>query len=375
MMQDIYKGIENIIKLELLLKSRNYKNILLVTGKQSFDNVKSIFEPYLNTVKIIRYSNFSENPKSEDIYKGINFYNHNKCEAIIAIGGGSVLDMAKLISAYHDVSKNLESWIKENRIGDSPCELIAIPTTAGTGSESTQFAVVYIDGIKYSVEHPHILPSLVFLIPELVFSMPEYLSAVTGVDALCQAIESLWSVNSTIESRNLSQQALKLIWNNLPQAVNKKDKEARENMLLASNLAGQAINITKTTGPHALSYGFTTYCNLPHGHAVALFLPFFVKLHMNINSSNCNDKRGEEWVLSIMHSIAGELSVEFENLPNKIADFLKLCNINIHFVDLNISENLFEKAIKGISYERLKNNPVSIDELTIKSIYHSDFNK
>ena len=152
-------------------------------------------------------------------------------------------------------------------------KLIAIPTTSGSGSEATHFAVVYVGGEKFSVAHPiYMLPNVVVLNPSLTYSMDSYQTALSGVDAFAQAMESYWSVNSTEESKKYSIEALELIIEHLPLAVNYNDN-SRDIMLHAANLAGKAINIAKTSGAHAISYVLTSKFNIPHGQAVALTLP------------------------------------------------------------------------------------------------------
>jgi alcohol dehydrogenase class IV len=159
-----------------------------------------------------------------------------------------------------------------------PC--IAIPTTAGTGSEATHFSVVYKNKVKFSVADPRMIPATVILNPALTAQMSPYQTACTGMDALAQGIESYWAVGATGESWEYAEKAIRQAWLFLEKAVKNPDTESRQNMLEAAYWSGRAINISKTTLCHALSYSLTSYFGYPHGHAVALLLPAVFELHL-----------------------------------------------------------------------------------------------
>lgn len=188
---------------ELLIED-SPKSIFLVTGNKSYEKsgAKFFIENILDGFNFIRFSDFSENPKIEDVEKGINIFLENSCDYLVSVGGGSVLDMAKLINIGHD-KKNLKDLAtNKTKISSFGKKLIAIPTTSGSGSEATHFAVVYVGGEKFSVAHPiYMLPNVVVLNPSLTYSMDSYQTALSGIDAFAQAMESYWSVNSTEESK------------------------------------------------------------------------------------------------------------------------------------------------------------------------------
>ena len=204
----------------------------------------------------VRFSGFTSNPLYRDAEAGARAFGAAKCNALVAIGGGSSIDTAKCI--------------KHILRADIP--FLALPTTAGTGSEATRFAVVYRNGEKLSVADPALLPDCVILAPETLRTLPLYQKKCTLLDALCQAIESWWAKNATPESIGYARQAIGLILGNLDGHL-KNEEKGNENMLEAAHLAGRAINITTTTAPHAMSYKLTTLYQLPHGHSVALCLP------------------------------------------------------------------------------------------------------
>lgn len=376
MIQDVKIGSNSVSYFKNFLSDNLPKSIFLVTGKDSFFNsgAHNKLEPILRPYKYCHFHDFEENPKVEDVERGIELFETNKCDLIVAVGGGSVIDMAKLVNIFHSEKGDISPYILTAETKDAVVPLVVFPTTSGTGSEATHFAVVYVRRKKYSVANNLLLPDLVIIDSSFTFSTSPYLTAVTGLDAFSQAIESFWSVNSTEESRSYSLEAAKIIWENLPSAVNENNIEAKQLMSMASHLAGKAINIAKTTAPHALSYGFTTNLKIAHGHAVSLFLPFFMDYHTKVSEENCNDVRGMNWIKETMLKISKVLDVETEQLASETLRFINSCNISIDYGELNISGQLFEKSIGDVNEERLKNNPVNVDQRILKDLYKSKFN-
>ena len=179
---------------------------------------------------------------------------------VVSIGGGSTIDVGKYVSHILGVPHK------------------AIPTTAGTGSEVTKYAVFVKSGRKYSFEGEHLIPEKYELRPELIVSLPRIHTIASGLDALSQAIESWWSPKSTKESREYSVKASHLVTANLYESTKNPDNEfLRMNMLKAANYSGRAINITRTSICHALSYPITIKLGIPHGIACAMHLPIFMR--------------------------------------------------------------------------------------------------
>lgn len=335
------------------------KRVFIIHGNMSFEKsgarseLKTIFENF----SVFEYCNFSLNPKLEDALVGQSLFIENKCDIILCVGGGSVIDMGKLIK-YMLIKNNTYSNLK----------LIAVPTTAGTGSEATQFAVVYINGIKDSFESKELLPNFSIIDSDLLEGQSKYQMAVSGFDAFSQAIESMWSINSNSESLIYAEEALFLLWNNLLNAIN-GDIIAKHAISKGANLAGKAINITKTTAPHAFSYSFTSSFGLPHGHAVALFLPFFINIHKQIQVENCLDKRGVPHVINIIQRIAEIIKVDFNLIENEVINYINELGLSINFKNLNISFEDYSIAIKHVNIDRLKNNPLEISFKYFELIY------
>ena len=244
---------------------------------------------------------------------------------------------------------------------------IAIPTTAGTGSESTHNAVMYYDGAKQTVTNDGVLPDYAVLEPSVLKTLPLYQKKCTMMDALCQGIESWWSVNSTEESYEYSRKAIELIMANWRKYIFDNDNEAAANIMLAANYGGRAINITATTAPHAMSYKITSLYKLPHGHAVAVCLPE-VWQYMVGHSQNCRDSRGRDYLIQIFNNIAKAMG--FEHASEAILYFRSMMK------EMELENPVSEKKIddliilaSSVNPVRLKNNPVRIDDNIAYSLY------
>jgi alcohol dehydrogenase class IV len=206
-----------------------------------------------------------------------------------AVGGGTVIDLANVISIA--LSNNCEKAeeVLFNKELQNQLDLLFIPTTAGTGSEATSFAVVYKDKIKYSVDNQSLLPGVVVLDPLLLRSLPETVLNATVLDALAQAIESAWARGGGARSREYSFDAIRLIRDNL-ETEHPFDIDRLANLQMGSHLAGKAINISRTTLPHSISYPMTSHFGIAHGVAVFLTLPRVAALNYHAPSNPLLEK-------------------------------------------------------------------------------------
>ena len=240
--------------------------------------------------------------------------------------------------------------------------LVAIPTTAGSGSEATHFAVIYDDdNQKHSVANQGLLPTLTILNYSLSYKLRPYLKAVCGLDAFAQAIESYWSVQATEESRKYSLQALDLIYNNLRKSVHDSDLEAHKKMVEGSNLAGKAINIAKTTACHALSYYFTSKFGLAHGHAVSLTLGRVYEFNYQ-KAHSLKDLKA----LGIFEDLNEILS--FDSSPSDgINSFISSIGIETDLQKLSIEID-YNDVIDNVNLERMKNNIFLLTNEDIKNL-------
>lgn len=189
-----------------------------------------------------------------------------KYKTLISRGGGSTIDVGKWVAAKYGLKH------------------IAIPTTAGTGSEVTPYCVLSVNVEKRTFTEDRFIPDGYVLDPRLVTTLPRLHTLASGLDALSQALEAKWSKNATPESNQWANTAIDLIPKNLVKSLNHpEDLTARMNMLLGANFSGRAITITKTNVCHALSYPLTMWYNIPHGLACALSLSYFAKKALNLD--------------------------------------------------------------------------------------------
>lgn len=367
MKQHHFVGESSILNLSEIIQNYAPKSILLVRGKKSFESCgakEAIIQSISSGIKLIEFYDFSENPKVEDLERGLKFLQENPCDLIIGIGGGSVLDMSKLIRFFHSYEGEM-TGMEFVRFTTFLLPLIAIPTTAGTGSETTHFAVLYKNKVKYSVTHNDMQPDIAIVDPSFTYHSPKYLTACTGFDALAQGIEAYWNVNATENSDKYAMRAIKLLWSNLPIAVNTPTKKSRDKVSEGAYWAGRAINITKTTAPHALSYPFTTYYHYPHGHAVALTFPFFICYNFIEEEHFLSEKL----VFSNFHKKM-EYLYSVLDMKDKHDAYTKLNNYLLNIALMAELPTNYDpvKILENINIQRLKNNPRSLSNEDIQDL-------
>ncbi|AEV29395.1 alcohol dehydrogenase, class IV [Sphaerochaeta pleomorpha str. Grapes] len=360
--QTIILGDKHCQKLKSILHQHSAKRFLLVCGS-SFQTlpIAHAFESLGIPYSI--FNSFGSNPKYEDIVKGVDFFRSESCDFIVAVGGGSCLDVAKCIKLFSSLepgSMYLKQEYKENSI-----PLLAIPTTAGTGSESTRYAIIYYRGEKHSVVHESLVPAYAILEPSVLEGLPLYQKKCTMLDAFCQAVESWWSLSATDESKAYAKKAVVLFLNHYAEFL-ANYSEGNEGMLLASNWAGQAINITQTTAPHAMSYKLSSLFSLPHGHAVALCFPV-VWQYMLENLEASNKDRGEKYFEHLFNEIASTMGFSYP--LQAITWFEKLLeNLGIT-PPIDPDSSVLPKLVKSVNLDRLKNSPVGMDSETLERLY------
>jgi len=356
----LFREIEEV---KTILEANGFERVFFVCDQSAYvgSGADTALEPVLQGLSSIRFSEFELNPKIEDIQKGVDQFRSFNPDLVIALGGGSAIDVAKAIAfvgGFQDGSAN-DLILNQRDSNGSTVPILAIPTTAGTGSEATHFAVVYIENEKHSLASQCILSKYVVLDYRLTKSLPKHVTAASGLDALCQSIESLWSVGGTDESRSYAADALKLAWNSLEQVTNNPKDEFRKSISEASYLAGKAINISKTTGPHALSYKLTSDLGVPHGFAVGVFLAPFLLYNSKVTPNDCNDVRGSSYSKEQIDHILEVTQCQDENeFCQKFLRLLKQIGAPVFLSDIGISTaEEVEQFVGKANFQRLSNNP------------------
>ncbi|MCI8948731.1 MAG: phosphonoacetaldehyde reductase [Lachnospiraceae bacterium] len=366
MEQTILTASKNYPELDRYLQQHHFKTVLVVCDSslplleinQYFDEAG----PRLS-IQFIKFHHISPNPQYESVVEGVAVFHQNHCDSIIAVGGGSAMDVAKCIKLYSHMDPEL-NYLQQEIIPNT-IELLAVPTTAGTGSEATRYAVIYLNGEKQSITDESCIPNTVLFDASALKTLPEYQRKSTMMDALCHGIESFWSVNSTEESQAFSKKAIRLILENKDSYL-RNESSGNEAMLHAAYIAGKAINITQTTAGHAMCYKMTSLYGISHGHGAALCVaelwPYMVQ-----NSSNCIDIRGEGYLNHIFNQIAASMGCA--SIEEGIQFFRRL--LVTMKLDAPIPKHSdYSLLSQSVNPIRLKNNPVRLERKDIDNLYH-----
>ena len=351
------------------INDTGFKKIFVLCGKKSFvtSGAEIFFKEMLSNKETQLFYKSSELPILEELIDIINAIKVFKPDLILAVGGGAVIDYAKIANVV-DVREDLADLIVNYSypFKQKYTKLAVIPTTAGSGAEITSNAVIYVDGIKHSFESELLLPDNFFLIPKFLMSAPNKIKASAGFDALAQALESLVSKKSNDQSVEYASKSLRISINSYISFIKDPNLKNATEMSIASNLAGKAISISKTTAPHAASYPFTSLFNISHGHAVGLFFESFFKFsYDNLNRSETTFDLKQRF--DLIFNLFDVRNIN--DFSNKITLIKKQANLidNLETLNIDIKQSS-EKIIKGINLLRLGNNPVKIDGKDIISI-------
>ncbi len=358
------------------------KRALVVTGGKSARRMGALqkVEDSLKKmgVKTILFEGVEANPALEMIKRGTSLTKEEQCQIIVGLGGGSPMDVAKGIAVSSTNPGPFTQYLGRNKLKKSPLPVIAIPTTAGTGSEVTPYAVFTIttDGKhrKKIMADDFIFPKVALVDPELTLSLPPSVTADTGIDALSHAIEGLISNNSQWLSDHLAVRAIKLLSTHLPEVVrNPQDIETRGRVLYASLLAGMVIAQTGAILVHGMSYRLTTDLNLPHGRACAILLPWVCEFNLEgipakLTSLAKSLSLGED-----VKNLSQEEAVEC--VVNRIRDLVLQVGLPQDLKSRKIEESLIEDLAGEVMQDKRKlaNNPRQVTLKEVIEIYRKAF--
>lgn len=333
----VYNNKEFINQFIDIVKANSPSSVLFICSSEydRYGYKKALDKECINSVS---FTEFEPCPERSSVYKGVECFNQNDCDFIIAVGGGSAIDVAKAIKLF----------------AETDVKILAVPTTAGTGAEVTRFSVLYENGDKNSVRSWDIIPEYQVFDYTTLESLPYIQRVVTGLDAFVHALEAYWSLDATDESRMYSVEALRLFNENY-KAYLLDDKTTYYNMMKCSELAGRAINIAQTTAAHAFSYKLHKIKGFYHGQAVAVSLVYIWK-YMFFHA----DDRMKA-LLNEVERISGYTPGTLENL---------LRDLNL-LDDLTMNKAEFEETVNGVDASRLSNHPMKLTSDDIRNIYAS----
>ena len=276
----------SIFSLSQLFRSKQIDTVLLITDQsiRSFGLCTPLEKDLEdNGIRCVVYDKTVPNPTSDNVEEALALYHQHHCQALIGFGGGSSIDCAKATGARiarpHKSLAKMEGILK---VLKKIPPLVAIPTTAGTGSETTLAAVIVDSRTrhKYPINDFPLIPRYAVLDPYLTKTLPASLTATTGMDALTHAVEAYIGNSTTKETRTDATQAIALIFMNLAKAVNDPgDLDARKNMLEAAFLAGNAFSQSYVGYVHAIAHSLGGKYNIPHGYANAVILPMILEAY------------------------------------------------------------------------------------------------
>lgn len=306
------------------------------------------------------FSDVSPNPDVKEVDACASILREKKLDFVIALGGGSVLDLAK---AAATLCLTTDSVTKYHGTGVAVPEehlpIIAVPTTSGTGSEVTCVSVLtdHSNGKKSPIVSNGFYPDYAIIDPELTYSMTPYITACTGIDVLSHALEGYWSKGNQPVCDALAIHALDLVFTYLARAFKDgQDKEAREKMCEASVIAGLAFTLPKTTSSHACSFPLTNIHNIPHGEACGLTLDYFARI---------ND-------IPRVQSLAKKLGFESVSaLADGIATLKKEVKLRTDLKDFNLTDAQIQELVTISRHPNLYNNPVEITDEMLEKMYRS----
>lgn len=306
---------------------------------------------YLKQFNIVIFDNIRPNPRFEDMITGAELFKKEGCDFMIAAGGGSPMDTAKMIRlmATNDISKALSEPMENNDI-----KALFIPTTSGSGSEATKSSVFYLNETeKFSVANYDFIPDYVLFDASLLATLPPYQKKATCLDALCHAIESYTSKKANDESRKYAKRAIELFLKNRDAYI-KNEQSGNEGMLEASFYAGKAINITGTTAPHAMCYSITMNCNTAHGHSVAACLYRLWEYAL--------EKDYPESLTALARIMGGSTAEDGYRIFSEVYNSFEL-------PQPRIDEGRLEEFAAKVKPEKLASNPIPLSFEEIKEIY------
>jgi alcohol dehydrogenase class IV len=340
--QQIISGAGSLIQLASVIKKKDIDVVAVITDATLMK--LNLLQPLINglekeNIKYLVYDGVMPNPTIQSVEEGLKLYNKNSCQCVIGFGGGSSIDCAKIVAAR---ASNPNQYVKQMRglfkIKKPTVPLITIPTTAGTGSETTIAAVITDTEThaKFAVTDKKLMPSIVVMDPDLTIGLPSHITSTTGMDALTHAVEAYIGLHGTPFVNKNAEDAVRLIFANLEDVY--KDgslKDARNNMLWASYYGGAAFTRASIGYVHAIAHNMGGLYGVPHGLANAIILPYVLEF----SRKNCKKKLAK---LTIVGGIGSEKE-STDKLSIKFIEHIKRMNAN-----MNIPQTIKELQEKDI---------------------------
>lgn len=343
-------------RLNEFVEEYDYERIVVAaSGSQVENGVVNLIESLLGDKVRQVVTGIEANPTLGNVESIVSAMYEHDAHAVIAAGGGSVMDASKAAAAAYMQGIEIEALFGHKDFSEA-LPVIAIPSTSGSASEVTPSSVISDkeNELKVPLSGPGLYPKLAIVDPELTFTCPPHVTAVSGIDVICHALDCLGSSKNNPISDALAIRAAKLAFENLSTAFDEpENREARKNMSLASVLAGMAFSQTGTTASHAMSYYLTSHFDVPHGEACAFSLDEWFVINAKANPELHHHAR------DIGFEDADHLSIRFNDLKRKVGLRLTLDELGIN---RNHIENIAEESLKQAN---MKNNIAQLGKTEI----------
>ncbi len=348
----IHFGVDKIMQLDEILCSLDTKKAVIICDP-FFENYGKDLK--VNFKKIVGiFCDVQPNPILQGVKICTDLIERTGADTVIALGGGSSIDTAKYASACAYSEHSVLEHFHGDLFTTNKVKIIAIPTTAGTGSEVTQVSVISHGEEKKTTNHPVFMPSACIVDPKIMMSVPKNVTMQTGLDAMAHALEGYWSKNHLPITDLFAIESVRLILENLEEAYQTSSLESRANMAYASLLAGMTFALPKTAGCHACSYPLSAIYHLAHGEACAFTLDSFVRYN--------KDERLEKLAKAVGMS-------DCEELANKISYFKNLAKMKTKITELEPAVDLDKLAFEGATHPLMQNNPVEFSTEKLRGLF------
>ena len=370
---EIYAGKSSLNEINNILNKLNAQKVMVVTDKGIVN--AGIYEKLESVLKsankeIVLFDSVQPDPSIKLVGQVVEIARNNEIQAVIGIGGGSSIDTAKVASALITNSKEMSAYIGTELLENDAMPIIAIPTTAGTGSEVTHIAILSDEEeqLKKGIVSTKIIPKFAILDPELTLGLPPHVTAATGMDALVHALEAYISINANTYSDTLALKAIKMISENIREAYNNgKNPEARENMLLGSLYAGMAFANAGVAAVHAFAYPLGGMFHIPHGLANSVMLPTIMEFNLVGNEKRFSD---------MAKCLTGNPEASAQDTIKEINSLCADLKIPSSLEELKIPESAISQMAESVMKvtRLLANNPREITQQDALELYTKAYN-
>ncbi|MFJ9774021.1 phosphonoacetaldehyde reductase [Kitasatospora sp. NPDC101157] len=358
---ELHVGRGAVGRLGGLLDGHRARRVLVVATPRALHAVG--VHTLLEDTQWLPFSAFTPNPRIEDVLTGCRLRENWQPDLVLGIGGGSAMDVAKAVRLLPADRDGALSALRGEADPTAvlPPPLVLVPTTAGSGSEATAFATVYADGRKHSLDHASVRATAAIVDPELTESCPPVVTTSCAFDALSHAIESFWSRRSTDASREPALRALELLLPAVSEDLRRPSADTRELLSRGALLAGQAIDITRTTAAHAFAYELTIRHGVPHGVACLLNLCWLFDHNLE-RADAPDDPRSPFPVLARL------LGTDLASGAEVFSGLLQRHGWSSRLRDYGVTETDLDGLVRaGIGAgARARNNPVDLEPGTVR---------